>query len=133
MKKINLAFLILLIGLAGFAQPNNIIGKWYGNDEMNDAGSFEFKPDNTVIMYQNGEPMPFRFKFDSKKNPNWIDFIISHEDVTLTLYGLVKFIDKDTINLELFREQTGQHPTQFTNESNELTTTAIILKRQVLH
>lgn len=129
MKKNVLTIIALLLGLVTFAQTNSIIGNWYGQDEKNDSGRFEFKKD-TAIMYFRGKPGPMNYKLDSTKTPNWIDFTTTVGDRALTLYGLVKFIDKDTIKLEMFPGENKKHPTRFTDAGNELTSTAIILKRR---
>lgn len=123
--------ILLMIGTFSIVQAqqksNSIIGKWKGTDERTEKGGIEFLKDGTAKIVMMGQPFPVNeYKVDSSKNPIWITLIVKRNGQTMTLYGLIKFIDSDTIKWEVF-PMAQKQPIAF---SENATDTSVILKRQ---
>ncbi len=130
MKKITFSSIFFLFCFLGFSQEHQLIGKWSNTTDNNKGEKFEFRKDQTAIMTKEGtDSPPFKYSFNTKKTPNWVDLTIDEEDFKMTMQGLVEFIDENTVKLELFPETSGDHPSKFslTTDSNDIT--YIILKR----
>lgn len=128
MKK--LLILIILFSLQSInaqQKANSIIGKWIGTDERSETGGIEFSNNKTAKLLMMGKEMPItEYKVDYSKNPIWIDFIIKRNRQTMTLFGLLEFLDSNTIKWEVF-PMADKRPISFSGKSGN---TAIILKRQ---
>ena len=72
-----------------------------------------------------GKEMPFDYKVNYEKDPVNISLIAKPKGKTLTMYGLIKFIDADTIKWELF-PMVDKQPSVF---SKNAVGTSITLKR----
>ncbi|MES2239362.1 MAG: hypothetical protein V4497_03800 [Bacteroidota bacterium] len=128
MKKILIIIILFSLHLAHAQKRNNsIIGKWIGTDERSETGGIEFLNNKTAKLLMMGKEMPItEYKVDYSKNPVWIDFIIKRNGQTMTLYGLLEFIDSNTIKWEVF-PMVNKRPKSFSGKTQN---TSIILKRQ---
>lgn len=124
--------LILLLIICAFnfinaqEKTNSIIGKWIGVDERNESGVIEFLDNGKAKLSVMGREMPAgEYKTDFSKNPIWINITIKNKGKSMILYGLAKFIDKDTIKWEVF-PMLDKQPKDFSKNSIN---TIVILKR----
>ena len=102
-----------------YSQTNSIIGKWKNIGFKNSINGFEFKSDNTAVMYdEKNEASPiFTLKIDESKKPIWLDMQLEKNDVLVKFYGLVEFKDSKTINLKIYRGNYEVHPVNFSEHS----------------
>ena len=128
MKKLLILMILFSIHSVNAQQKNNsIIGKWIGTDERSETGGIEFSNNNTAKLLMMGKEMPItEYKVDYSKNPIWVDLIVKKNGQTMTLFGLIEFIDPNTIRWEVF-PMANKRPITFSGKSE---TTSIILKRQ---
>jgi hypothetical protein len=128
MKKLLILIIFFTIHSANAQQNNNsIIGKWIGQDERSESGGIEFSINKTAKLLMMGKEMPITaYKVDYSKNPIWIDLIIKRNGQMMTLFGLLEFVDSNTIRWEVF-PMANKRPTTFSGKSEN---TSIILKRQ---
>jgi hypothetical protein len=119
MKNI-LKYSILILSVSNiYSQTNIIIGKWKNIGVKNSVNAFEFKSDNTAVIFNDkNEVSPlFNLNIDYSKNPIWLDMKLEKEGVFVEFYGLVKFIDSKTINLKIYRGYYETHPVNFSESS----------------
>ena len=103
-----------------------VIGKWIGTDERNQTGGIEFLINGKVKLLMFGKEMPTsEYKIDYGKNPIAINLSFKKNGKTMILYGLLKFIDSNTIKWEVF-PMANKQPTTFSLNTES---TAVILKR----
>jgi hypothetical protein len=128
MKKLLILIVFFTIHSAIAQQNNNsIIGKWIGQDERNETGGIEFLKNKTAKFLMMGKEMPISdYKVDNSKNPIWVDLIVKKNGQIMTLYGLIEFIDSNTIRWEVF-PMANKRPIAFSGKSGN---TSIILKRK---
>lgn len=127
MKKLILLFIFFSLH-AVHAQQNDksLIGKWVGEDKKK-VVVVEFSENKTATLLMMGNPIPIsEYKIDDSKNPIQVDFIIKNSGQTMTLFGLVEFIDAKTIKWEVFPMGSERH-TAFTLKKDSSTT---ILEKQ---
>ena len=104
---------------------NTIIGKWIGTDEKNQTAGVEFLQNGKAKLLFYGQEMPFDYKVNYEKDPISIVLTAKPKDKVLTMYGLIKFINADTMKWELF-PMTDKQPNAF---SKNPVGTSVILKR----
>lgn len=107
-------------------KANSIIGKWIGTDEKNMTAGIEFIENGKARLLMFGKEMPqcdYTVNYD--KDPIAINLIAKPNGKTIIMYGLIKFIDSETIKWEVFPAAEKQ-PTKFSNNS---VGTSVILKR----
>lgn len=128
MKKLLILIFLFSIHLVNAQQKNNtIIGKWIGKDEKSETGGIQFSNNKTAKLLMMGKEMPItEYKVDYSKNPIWVDLIVKRNGKVMTLFGLIEFIDLNTIKWEVF-PMANKRPTLFSGKSEN---TSIILKRQ---
>jgi hypothetical protein len=115
-----LKYCILILAISNsYSQTNNIIGKWENIGIKNSINGFEFKSDNTAVMYDDkNEASPiFTLKMDYGKNPIWLDMQLEKNGMLVEFYGLVEFKDAKTINLKIYRGHYEVHPVSFSESS----------------
>jgi uncharacterized protein (TIGR03067 family) len=110
------------------AQYNKVDGKWTGTDETGDSAVLTFSGKTLIMEYEGEQASPCDYKIDYTKDPIWIDLIMKNEDQNEVIPALIKFIDDNTIKLEVFPFASSR-PVKFSSESNELNENTIILKR----
>ncbi|MES2574458.1 MAG: hypothetical protein V4572_05920 [Bacteroidota bacterium] len=127
MKKLVLLFLLFSLPAVHAQQnDNSLVGKWVGEDKSK-VVVVEFSENKTATVLLMGNPIPINeYKVDDSKNPIWVDFIISNSGQTMTLFGLVEFIDPKTIKWEVF-PMGSERQTTFTLKKDSSTT--ILTKR----
>jgi hypothetical protein len=123
--------ILLLIGsfsmLHAQKKENSILGKWKGTDARTEKGGIEFLRDGTAKVMFMGQPLPInQYKVDSSKDPMPISLMVKRGGQEMTIYGLMKFIDKDTIKWEVF-PMAQKQPTAFSDNAAD---TSVILKRE---
>lgn len=112
----------------GQTKKPSIVGKWTGTDQKNQSGGVEFKSNGSAVLLIKGKELPVdEYKMDYTKDPVLIELIIKINGQNKSLYGLIKFIDPNTIKWEVFPENIKGRPTKF---SEQKTNRAIILKRK---
>ena len=129
MKKQVLIFIMLFALNFLFAQEksNTIIGKWIGTDERNQTAGIEFTENGKARLLMMGNEMPScDYKADLKKDPIPISLINKINGKTMIIYGLIKFIDPNSIKWEVF-PMVEKQPLAFSKNSNG---TSVILKRE---
>jgi hypothetical protein len=128
MKKQLLIFTILLTFnlLSSQNKGNSVIGKWIGTDERTQTAGIEFSENGKAKLLMYGKEMPHcDYKVNYDKDPIAITLVTKPKGKEIILYGLIKFIDADTIKWEVFPVAEKQ-PNEF---SNNAMNTSIILKR----
>ena len=128
MKKQLIIFTVLLTFnlLSAQNKENSIIGKWIGTDERNQTAGIEFVENGKAKLLMFGKEMPqCEYKVNYDKDPIAINLVAKPNGKTMIMYGLIKFIDADTIKWEMF-PMTEIQPNKFSNNSMN---TSVILKR----
>ena len=126
-KLLILIFLFSLQSINAQQKNNSIIGKWIGTDERSEAGGIEFSINKTAKLLMMGKEMPItEYKVDYSKSPIWVDLILKRNGQTMTLFGLIEFIDSNTIRWEV-SPMANKRPITFSGKSEN---TSIILKKQ---
>ena len=127
MRKQFIIFITLLAVnlLSAQNKGNTIIGKWIGTDERNETAGIEFIENGKGKLLMYGKEIPFDYKVNSENSPIKISLITKPKGKTLTMYGLIKFVDAETIKWELF-PMAEKQPSVFSKDS---VGTSIILKR----
>ena len=106
-------------------KENTIVGKWIGTDERKQTAGIEFLQNNKAKLLLYGQEMPFDYQVNYEKDPISIILTAKPKDKILTMYGLIKFINADTMKWELFPTADKQ-PNAFTKNS---VGTSVVLKR----
>ena len=119
MKHILIYCILILAFSNSYSQTNNIIGKWKNIGIKNSINGFEFKSDNTAIMYddKNDVSPVFTLKMDYSKKPIWLDMQLEKNGFFVEIYGLVEFKDTKTIKLKIYRGHYEIHPADFSEIS----------------
>lgn len=119
MKYILYYFILIFVISNPYAQTNSIIGKWKNIGIKNSINGFDFKSDNTALMYdENNNASPiFTLKIDYSKKPIWLDMQLEKNGKFVEFYGLVEFKDSKTINLKIYRGHYEVHPVGFKESS----------------
>lgn len=109
--KFNFTLILFFVVIASSAQDITILlGDW--QDEKNQV-SYKFNEDNSCIFDQMGYPMFIEnVIINNTKEPIWIDFTLKQGGQELTIPGLLKIIDEDTIWIEQF-PPLSKHPVDF--------------------
>jgi hypothetical protein len=133
MKNTALKRILLLLMIGAFTmvqaqeKQNSIIGKWKGTDARTEKGAIEFLKDGTAKVMMMGQQLPINeYKVDTTKNPMPISLLVKRGGQEMTLYGLMKFIDADTVKWEVF-PMAQKQPTEFSTNAAD---TSAILKRE---
>lgn len=106
--------IILFFFNRGYSQEQKLYGEWQNDQKDSDITSIEFKQDNTAVMFQVEKVSPtFVFTVDYSKKPLWLDMIIEKDGLQAKLFGLVEFIEKDKVKIELFYGNVKDRPTLF--------------------
>lgn len=128
MKKLLILIVLFSVHSVNAQQKNNsIIGKWIGTDERSETGGIEFLNNKTAKLLMMGKEIPItEYKVDYSKNPIWVDLIVKRNGQTMTLFGLIEFIDSNTIRWEVF-PMANKRPITFSGKNES---TSIILKRK---
>lgn len=109
------------------SKSKSLLGKWQGTDERSQSGAIEFLADGTAKVMIMGMQIPINeYKADDSKDPIQIMLTVKRNGQTMHLYGLMKFVDADTIKWEVF-PMAQQQPATFSENSKD---TSVILKRQ---
>lgn len=111
--------------LSAQTKVNTLVGKWIGTDERNETAGIEFNENGKAKLLLYGKEMPFEYKANYAKDPITITFTAKPKGKILTMYGLIKFIDSDTLKWELF-PMADKQPYAF---SKNPVGTSIILNR----
>ena len=133
MKSVSIKRAAILIMLLIFTAINaqnkskSLLGKWQGTDERSQGGAIEFLPDSKAKVMVMGMQIPIdEYKMDDSKDPIQMMLIVKRNGQTMNLYGLIKFIDNDTIKWEVF-PMAQQQPIAFSDNAKD---TSVVLKRQ---
>ena len=133
MKNTAMKQLILLLMISVFTitqaqkKENSIVGKWKGTDSRTENGGIEFMSDGSAKIMMMGQALPVNeYKVNKSKDPIWITLLIKRNGQAMTLYGLMKFIDANTIKWEVF-PMAQKQPSAFSENAAD---TSVILKRQ---
>jgi len=126
----NAAILILLLAFTAINAQNkgkSLLGKWQGTDERSQAGAIEFLADGKAkLMVMGMQILIDEYKMDDSRDPIQMLLVVKRNGQAINLYGLIKFIDNDTIKWEVF-PMAQQQPTAFSDNAKD---TSAILKRQ---
>ena len=128
MKKKLIIFTVLLTFnlLSAQNKGNSIIGKWIGTDESNQTAGIEFVEIGKAKLLIYGKEMPqCDYKVNYDKDPIAINLVAKPNGKTIIMFGLIKFIDSNTIKWEVF-PMADKQPNKFSNNSMN---TSVILKR----
>ncbi|WP_397363469.1 hypothetical protein [Olleya sp. R77988] len=132
MKKTLLVLLTLtLFSFSPTQNKYNLIGKWIGEDK-NDSFIVIFENDGYAEFQMNGEILGGKeFVMNGKKgkmtytinyetSPIELDFKVTLLETgeSRNLYGIAKFIDKNSIQLSI--EYNSIRPTEFNNENSSI-------------
>jgi len=124
------AILIMLLAFTAINAQNkskSLLGKWQGTDERSQGGAIEFLPDSKATVMVMGMQIRIdEYKMDDSKDPIQMQLIVKRNGQTMNLFGLIKFIDTDTIKWEVF-PMAQQQPTAFSENAKD---TSVVLKRQ---
>lgn len=140
MKKLNVLFIILAFTLSAFAQTRTIVGKWaafsWSEKENVNAKTIEymefFKDFTVVIGNEQYNLSPNTYKLNIDQKPQWIDITsVDNFNNKATLFGLMEWIDINTIKFEIFDNNTASHPIRFSNNSfkNKAADSLFVLRR----
>lgn len=124
----HIVILLLFVSSQTFAQHKscNLIRKWIGTDEKNQTGGIEFRKNGKVKLSMMGNELPEAdYEVDYTKKPISTKITAHVKGKTLVLYGLVHFMDANTIKWEVF-PMAEKRPTAF---SKNTTNTVVILRR----
>ena len=128
MKKNIFAFLLMLVCVSALAQSHtqkDLIGKWEGTDEKNITASLTFLDSTKVVLSMLGSSKPpFNYVVDLSNDPGTLDLSVETPGRKITLIGLIKFLDNDTVKWQIFLD--GKKRTNFDTKIHD---SIIVLKR----
>ena len=117
--QISLIALMLMIFLYSdiLKIDDNISGNWVGNYNKNKI-SIEFNDDNACVIRlinkktNKIETISGNYNLDISKNPIPIS-IRNIKELNYSLYGIIKFVDKDSIQISTFSTKLKLNPISF--------------------
>jgi hypothetical protein len=119
-------FLFAFNLLSAQNKENTITGKWIGTDETNQTRGIEFSADGKARLLMFGEELPqCDYKANYQTDPIEISLIVKRNGKEIVAYGLIKFIDTNTIKWEMF-PMVKKQPKTFSEGSTGM---SIELKR----
>ena len=128
-KLFTLATLTILFFSSVVAQnkvTEKLIGKWEAKDTEGVTGGLNFIDSVNIIVTIPGQPLPKgNYVIDTTKTPMWFDINIRDGNNILSMKGLLKLVNDNTLKWQIFND--GKRSETFTNEKSDNT---IILKRK---
>lgn len=106
MYKFLFSILLFFVTTNTFSQvysTQNLIGNWEGTDTKNSTGKLTFTDSANIIVYVPAQgTFNAKYTIDASTSPMLFDIIISGEASSVTVKGLLKFLDSNTIKWQTF-------------------------------
>jgi hypothetical protein len=103
-----------------------LVGTW-SNRATENRVTFVFNPDGSGSMSIGNAHLPYRYRFDPRRDPAWLDLEGSAEGKTVTIRAIAEFVRGDRLKIRMPPTRTpGDRPAEFVD--NDLENTILLTR-----